>query len=167
MDEYKSSFQSRNWPVANGTILTSAVKRHVDVHGIPYSIAKIEYGYVVNAKRFENNKVVFGVIRGDFTWGDSAKKVAAWPKGMAAPVHYDPAQPYVSCLEPGGIGWEDCLLVIGLSIGLGCGTNTAAGLLGKLQAARQPAPPHFSSNPRSSREPGDSQRAALQLTRIS
>ena len=46
------------------------------------------------------------------TWGYANKKVSKYPKGIAAKVFYDPANPEVSCLESGGIGWEDVFMLI-------------------------------------------------------
>ena len=54
MGEIELSFQSTNWPVANGTILKTQVETQTDVHGIPHSTSKIEYAYQVNGRRFEN-----------------------------------------------------------------------------------------------------------------
>jgi hypothetical protein len=144
LNELESSFRSRNWPVAKGTILKSKVEKHTDVHGIPHSTAKIEYDYVVNGKRFENTKVAFGLARGELTWGDADRKVAAWPKGKAAAVHYNPDQPTVSCLERGGIGWEDCVFALLAILGLVMGTNTATVALGRFWAARRATNPDFS-----------------------
>jgi hypothetical protein len=125
MDELELSNHSRSWPVANGTIRRSEVEKQTDVHGIPHWTAKIEYAYVVKGQHFENDKIVFGVLRGGFTWGDAARKVATWPKGKAAAVHYDPNQPKISCLETGGFGWEDGAFILLGCLGLALGTKTA------------------------------------------
>ncbi len=42
--------------------------------------------------------------------------MAKFPKGIAAKVFYDPVHPEISCLETGGIGWEDIFMLI-VSIG--------------------------------------------------
>jgi hypothetical protein len=36
--------------------------------------------------------------------------------GRVVSVYYDPDDPKVACLEPGGLGWEDCfMLVVGIT----------------------------------------------------
>jgi hypothetical protein len=137
MDEFALSYRSTNWPVANGTILKSKVETHTDMHGISHSTAKIDYAYAVQGQRFENHKIAFGLGRGELTWRYAARKVAAWPQGKAAAVHYDPADPRVSCLESGGCGWEDCAFVFIACLGLVLGSRTACVAVGRVWARWQ------------------------------
>lgn len=46
------------------------------------------------------------------TWGYADKKVSSFPRGRVAKVFYDPVQPEVSCLERGGVGWEDVFMLL-------------------------------------------------------
>ena len=146
MGEIELSFQSTKWPVANGTILKSRVETHTDVHGIPHSTAKIEYAYLVNGRRFENDKLAFRLVRSHMTRASAEKEIAAWPPGKAAAVHYDPLHPAISCLEPGGIGWTDCTFALLASFGLVMGTKTATVARGRYWAARRANNPDFASS---------------------
>jgi len=77
------------------------------------------------------------------TWGDAARKVATWPKGKAA-VHYDPAQPKISRLEPGGFSREDLSFVSAASAGLALGSKTAMDVAGHVWAKRRLPDPEVS-----------------------
>jgi hypothetical protein len=101
------------------------VETHTDVHGIPHSTAKIDYDYRVNGRQFLNSRIAFGLCRGKMTWGYADRKVDDWPKGKIATVHYNPLEPKVSCLEPGGIGWEDCFFLLIAATGIAFGSKTA------------------------------------------
>jgi hypothetical protein len=111
------------WPAADGVIVESVVERGRDMHGIPHSTAKIRYAYTVAGQRLENDTIAFGAVRGHLTWGYADGKVEKFPKGRAVPVYYDPVHPEVSCLEPGGVGWEDCFMVLVSGGGIFAGTR--------------------------------------------
>jgi hypothetical protein len=106
------SYRSLNWPVSAGLISDSQVEKE-RVHGvIPYSTAKIRYQYNVAGQQFENDTIAFGISRGLMTWGYADRKVAKFPKGKLVGVVYDPKDPEISCLEAGGLGWEDILMLL-------------------------------------------------------
>lgn len=115
------AFRSCGWPAADGVVVASVVERNRDMHGLPHSTAKIRYVYTVAGRRLENDTIAFGAARGQMTWGYADDKVEKFPKGRAVSVYYDPENPEMSCLERGGLGWEDCfmLLVCGAGIILG------------------------------------------------
>jgi hypothetical protein len=106
------SYRCREWPTAPGLILESKVERKHDVHGIPSSSPRITYQYTVGLQQFENNTINFVMAGGAMTWGFADRKVSEFPKGKIVGVLYDPNHPQASCLETGGIGWEDCFLLV-------------------------------------------------------
>jgi hypothetical protein len=107
---FLGSYRSSRWPATNGVILLSETE-WLHVHpGIPIPRPKISYRYIVAGQKYENETVSFGLLRGTLTWGYANRKVEGYPPGKAVEVHYNPERPGESCLETGGIGWEDCLL---------------------------------------------------------
>jgi len=116
------SFRSLNWPTAAGVILDSKVDRMRDMHGIPSSTARIRYRYAVAGWNFDNETIAFGAARGSLTWGYADRKVQKFPRGQIVEVSYDPDHPQESCLEPGGLGWEDgaalLLCITGICLGM-------------------------------------------------
>jgi hypothetical protein len=106
------SHRCREWPTAPGVILESKVERKHDVHGIPSSSPRITYQYTVGLQQFENNTINFALAGGAMTWGFADRKVEEFPKGKLVDVLYDPNHPEKSCLETGGLGWEDYFLLV-------------------------------------------------------
>jgi hypothetical protein len=121
MMNFGRALQSYGWPAADGLVVESVVEKLWDMHGLPHSKAKIRYVYPVAGRQLENDTIAFGGVRGQLTWGYADSKAGTFPKGRAVPVYYDPEHPEVSCLERGGVGWEDCfmLVVSGAGIALG------------------------------------------------
>ena len=108
---FSRAYRSLRWPATDGVIVESRVEREWGIHG-PHSTAKIRYAYVVPGNKFENDTIAFGLVRGMLTWGYSDREVQRFPKGRAIDVFYDPGHPEVSCLERGGLGWEDCFMLV-------------------------------------------------------
>ena len=104
------AYESRTWPTAKGTIVTSEVERDFGPNG-PRVMATVRYAYKVGQEEFENDKIAFGLFRGMMTWGYADRKVSKFPQGQMVDVFYDPHEPGVSCLEQGGIGWEDIFML--------------------------------------------------------
>jgi hypothetical protein len=130
LDEFQRALESKGWPIAKGTIVSSRVETKTDVHGISHSTPKIEYRYVANGIRHDGDRIAFGIGRGELTWGYADRKVRAWPVGRVANVRYDPQQPKVSCLEPGGPGWDDATLFLLPAMGFILGLYTAFDVFG-------------------------------------
>jgi hypothetical protein len=118
MVNFGRAFRSCAWPAAAGVIVESIVENARDVHGLPHSKAKVFYTYAPAGRQLENGTIAFGVFRGMLTWGYGEAKVKTFPKGRVVSVYYDPDHPEVSCLEPGGLGWEDCLMLLVVIAGI-------------------------------------------------
>jgi hypothetical protein len=118
MVNFGRAFRSCGWPAARGVIVASAAERARDVHGLPYSMAKVRYTYASAGRQLENGTIAFGLFRGMLTWGYADAKVKTFPTGRVVSVYYDPAHPEVSCLERGGLGWEDCLMLLVVIAGI-------------------------------------------------
>jgi len=129
---FRKAYDSGTWPAADGKIIQSNIERKFDING-PRSKPIVRYSYSVGGNNFENDIIAFGLFRGMMTWGYADKKVSQFPKGQAAKVFYDPIQPEVSCLETGGIGWEDVFMAIvsisGIVLAFGCVYSFACKLL--------------------------------------
>ena len=83
---------SRHWPTVDGTVVTSRLVSRRGWH------ADVRYEYSVAGILHRNNSVsldVFSTARGE---------VARYEVGRHVAVHYDPADPGSSILEPGGHG---------------------------------------------------------------
>ncbi len=46
------------------------------------------------------------------TWGHADKLTALYPIGKTVHVFYRPESPELSCLEPGGVAWEDIFMLL-------------------------------------------------------
>jgi hypothetical protein len=57
------------------------------------------------------------------TWGYAESKVKTFPKGQVVSVDYDPDHPEVLCLERGGLGSEDRLMLLVVIAGITHGTR--------------------------------------------
>jgi hypothetical protein len=108
---FSCAYRSQNWPTAGGVIAESRVERLWGIHG-PHSELRIRYTYVVAGKRLQNDTVAFGLCRGCMTWGHADRKAGQYPKGRVVKVFYDPDNPELACLEPGGLGWEDGFMLL-------------------------------------------------------
>ena len=123
MVNFGRAYRSCGWPAAAGVIVESLVERVWDVHGLPHSKAKVFYTYALAGRQLENGTIAFGVFRGMLTWGYAEAKVKTFPKGRVVSVFYDPDHPEVSSLEPGGLAWEDCLMLLVVIAGITHGTR--------------------------------------------
>jgi hypothetical protein len=125
MLNFGRAFRSCGWPAAQRVIVESVVERARDVHGLPHSKAKVRYTYAPAGRQLENKTIAFGVFRGILTWGYANATVERFPKARGVSVYYDPDDPEVSCLQQGGLAWEDCLMLL---IGIAGTTHGARAL---------------------------------------
>ena len=106
---------STAWPTADGRITRSELERFRDEGRTMYS-ADVAYDYAVAGKTFSGGRVWFG---DDFrsssisTW---RRLVDRYPVGMVVKVHYDPAEPGESVLEPGATWSGSAIYLIGLGM---------------------------------------------------
>jgi hypothetical protein len=71
------------------------------------------------------------------TWGHADKKAEQFPKGQAVSVSYDPDHPELWCLEPGGLEWEDCFMLLVCAGGLVLGIKEIRNFARWLQRTRE------------------------------
>jgi hypothetical protein len=122
---------SERWPSVEGRITTSRIKQNRNSDGKVMYSADVSYDYEVDSQKRMGDSVWFG---GDFSSsssGSARQTVAKYPVGAQVRVHYDPANPEVSVLEPGAF-WSSYLVYgIGLLL-LGIGVLLVASLAMKL-----------------------------------
>jgi hypothetical protein len=105
------------WPATDGRITGSKVER-VKRGGEDKATytADITYEYALDGRTFEGDRVWFG---DDYSATDASAFRAAvgrYPVGSAVKVHYDPAEPAESVLEPGPTLSGSALYFIGLGL---------------------------------------------------
>ena len=98
---------SSSWPIAEGRVIRSALDERRD-EGKQLVTADIGYEYELDGKAFTGTRVWFG----DDYWSSPGSEfrdaVARYPVGTPLKVHYDPAAPDASVLEPGAT-WSSSL----------------------------------------------------------
>jgi hypothetical protein len=120
---YQSGMESKNWPVANGSVIQSKIEKRTETTGtgtskrkVVKSYAVVKYTYAVGNRDYQSSRITFGQSK------DAYKTVSRYPKGKNIQVYYDPENPAQAVLEPGGdktmsivfIGLGAILLVMGL-----------------------------------------------------
>jgi hypothetical protein len=105
------------WPSTEGRITGSRVERVKNGgDGKTTYTADITYDYALDGRTFEGDRVWFG---DDYSASDASAFRAAvgrYPVGQAVKVHYDPAEPAESVLEPGPTWSGSALYFIGLGL---------------------------------------------------
>ena len=90
---------SRSWRAANGVIIEAR---------LPSNCARcwpvINYRYVVTGQSFVGDHLVAGP-QDYYSQPDAETKVEEYVVGRQVTAYYDPANPAISCLEPGIIRW--------------------------------------------------------------
>jgi hypothetical protein len=139
--------RSLSWPSVGGVVSKSARETVYTEHG-SRTEANVEYTYTVNGRRYRNDTIAFGMLRGKLTWGDADRRLAEFPVGKRVTVYYDPRRPRVACLRRGGLGWEDPLVVVVGVIGLVMGGREIRKLLTRVALGpEEPTQTHRSSRP--------------------
>ncbi|MFZ0449149.1 MAG: DUF3592 domain-containing protein [Desulfatiglandaceae bacterium] len=120
---YQRGMESKNWPVANGSVIQSKIEKRTETTGtgtskrkVVKSYAVVKYTYAVGNRDYQSSRITFGQSK------DAYKTVSRYPKGKNIQVYYDPENPAQAVLEPGGdktmsivfIGLGAILLVMGL-----------------------------------------------------
>lgn len=106
---------SSSWPMADGRVVRSALEERRD-DGEQQVTADIGYEYELDGKAFKGTRVWFG----DSYWSSPGSEfrdaVARYPVGKPLKVHYDPAAPYESVLEPGATWSSSLAYFLGLAL---------------------------------------------------
>jgi hypothetical protein len=122
-NSYQKGMASKNWPVANGSVIQSKIEKRTETTGsgnrrrkVVRSHPVVKYTYSVGNRDYQSSRITFGQSK------DAYKTVARYPKGKSVQVYYDPENPAQAVLEPGGdktmsivfIGLGAVLLAMGL-----------------------------------------------------
>lgn len=97
------SLASYRWPTVAGVVTYSGTKKLSGGKGGPSIYADISYKYVVNEMEFESDKISFGQW-GSGGGGHAQKLTNKYPVAKTVKVHYNPADPAIAVIEPGGVG---------------------------------------------------------------
>jgi len=119
--DLRRALASTTWPHAEGEIVGSDV--HVDGYhedGEAQLRTVIRYRYDVGGQTYHGERVFFGDDLALRFAGPGKRRLAAYPIGTRVGVAYDPQQPRVAVLEPGG----------NVAAYLVCAVAAAVGLLG-------------------------------------
>ena len=100
--------ESARWSTVDGTVVSSTVSWSRDEEGqggsrlgeVWYN-AEVEYTYEVNGRVHRGDRVSFDFASKAGDDEKARKTVAKYPAGSSVTVHYDPASPDRSVLEPG------------------------------------------------------------------
>lgn len=95
---------SRSWPATEGTIIRSRLEQSSDDGKVWFS-ADIGYDYRVGGEAFTGHRVWFGDDYRSSPGDEFRDAVDRYPLGSRVTVHYDPARPAQSVLEP-GLTWS-------------------------------------------------------------
>jgi hypothetical protein len=101
--DLRRALASTTWPHTNGEIVGSDVQ--VDGHhedGEAQLRTVIRYRYDVGGQTYHGERVFFGDGLALRFAGPGRRRLAAYPTGARVDVTYDPRQPRVAVLEPGG-----------------------------------------------------------------
>jgi len=118
-----NAHQSASWPTTEGKILTSDVNKSTTRETAGSGIgsgprtttsyaAAISYEYSVNGELFFSDKVSFGEMGGAAV--HAYAKTRDYPKGKRVSVFYNPDNPRIAVLEPGGAKSAYLLLIMGI-----------------------------------------------------
>ena len=113
------SWQSRHWPQAAGTIVSSKVHEYDD-RGTRMYRPEISYRYSVSGREYVSSGRIFGGD-GGLNWrGPADEIVARYTPDANVPVRYNPAKPGDAVLLPGqyriplfGLAFGALFLVVG------------------------------------------------------
>ncbi len=122
---------AESWPTAPGVVDSSTVtSSHSRKGGTKYR-CKVTYHFDVNGQHFTgDNLEPTGSSSSGSSSSANAKK-AQYAAGKPCTVHYDPADPSVSCLELGGTGGAWIFMGMGALFGIGSAFAIAKSVLGR------------------------------------
>ena len=120
--ELGRAWSSRQWPTVQGQIVSSIVasgNSHGQHGTYTFYYPQVVYEYAVDGRTFQGDRISFGTAGSDLKWkAEEATKL--YPPGQEVAVHYRPAQPEASVLQPGVKGlnvWPTLSSLILLLIG--------------------------------------------------
>jgi len=121
--DLKKSQESINWPTADGIIASSEIAKTTSDDGTAYD-ANVRYNYVVGKYSYSSNQVSFGQY-GNSGLEHAQSIIRRYEKGQKITVHFNPAHPDESVLEPGvtsgvyeNLGMSALLFTAGASLAI-------------------------------------------------
>ncbi len=117
----KDSFESKNWPIVEGRVVSSEVKtfedKRRDSQGHEKIVfiygAEISYEYFVDKIKYSSNKISFGDYKSESE--NRAKEIVdKYPVEKQIKVHYNPENHSLSVIESGASWNTYFILAIGL-----------------------------------------------------
>lgn len=94
---YRSMQASSSWPSTQGVVSISRVENSVGLK----TKAEILYQYLVNNETYSGSRIRFADTTGS-SRSAQEKSIEPYPLGKQVEVFYDPNDPKVAVLEPGG-----------------------------------------------------------------
>lgn len=122
---YQLGKQSKDWPVAKGSVIQSKIEKRTETTGsgsnrrkVVRSYAVVKYTYAVGNRDYQSSRIAFGQSK------NAHEIVVRYPKGKSIQVYYDPQKPDQAVLEPGAdptfsivfIGIGVVLALMGLAV---------------------------------------------------
>lgn len=115
------SRRSQKWPTTEGVVTASKVAEMPRIRYVPPYQARVSYRYSVGKRRYISTALNFDG-GGYFSRSEAQRVVDRYPVGKQITVYYNPGDPTVAVLEPGGGGDSFTLSagigVLGLVMGL-------------------------------------------------
>ena len=109
-NSYKKSQEAKEWPTAQGKVISSEVDSHWSSHRTGATktrqmmhSAKVLYEYTVEDNKYTSNKISFGDTSSSVR-SDASKVVKKYRPKKEILVYYDPKNPKTAVLEPGKAG---------------------------------------------------------------
>ena len=125
--------QSANWPTTDATITSSSVETIRARRGGVRFHPEVHYQYSVAGTPYSGTVISFGGNDAG-SLPDAQRVTHHYASGHHVPVHYEPDDPSVSCLEVGNAGIPSYVLALG---GLALTVIAVWGLLDMLRAERR------------------------------
>lgn len=104
--------QSASWPTTDATITSSSVETLRSRRGGVRFHPEVRYQYAVNGSTYSATTISFGGNDAG-SLSDAQLVTHHYASGHHVPVHYEPADPSVSCLEVGNAGIASYVLALG------------------------------------------------------
>ena len=101
--DWYSGVQSASWQTAAGTVLDTrlATSSGTSRNSGPQYSPHVSYMYNVGGRSFVGDQVSFGRLTRGSGYGDAQRFLKRYRRGTIVAVHYDPARPERSVLQPG------------------------------------------------------------------
>ena len=123
LKEYRVSLSSKDWPLAEGSILESFVEERQEYNNDNWTTnyyPHVIYTYYVMDQEYSSDRITIGSNRGYGRRAKAEKRLADYQAGQSVIVSYDPDRPGRAVLEAGATGGAKGTLFMGVVfVGLG------------------------------------------------